>query len=144
MNREVDRQAERQRGQDRHRHVVVLADEADEPVGEHDRDRERHHREHAVDGRAEENHHHQEDDDEGAHEALEHPADHFLLPNDVDVGEAGPLRLKSLGWWIRGEVLVHVRLDGEHVLVVTALELHPDRALAIVRAHEVPQVVGAM
>ena len=121
MNREVDGESERQRRQHSDWHVVVLADEPDQPVGEDDGDRERNHRQHAVNRRAEQDHHHEEHDDERAHQALEHPADHLVLPNSIEIGETGPFGAETFGGWVRCKEHVEVGLHRHHVLVVATL-----------------------
>ncbi len=138
---EVDRQPQRQRRENGHRHVVVLAGQPDQPVDQADRQRQRDHAQQAPEDRVEEHDHQDEDDQEAAQERLEHADHHLLLPHDVDVGQAEPLVGERHGRRVLRHEGVHLPHDGLHVPVVAALELQPEVGVLEVGRDEVPELV---
>ena len=141
MNGKIHRQPQGEGGEHRNRHVIVLAYQADDSVDQGDGDRKRHHGDYPPEGRAEQKSHHEKDDHKTAHKGLEHAGDHLVLPDHVQVGEAGPL----VDQWPRrrlvNEKAVNFMDDLFHVLVVAAFELYPDIGLLVVRSNKMEKIV---
>ena len=70
---------------------------------------------------------HQHDHDEQRREErLEHPRDHLVLPDQVEVGLAGPFGLDAVGQGVGGELVLGGVDHGPHGLVVAVAELESE------------------
>ena len=141
MNGIINRQAKTHGAENRHRHIVILANQTDHTVNHAHGQRQRNHRQQAEQQRTEQHCHHNQHDHKGTHKRAQHAHHHFVLPDHIDKREPEPFGLDAVRRRIGGQILIQRGHHCFHILIITTGELQPEIGVAVIRRDKMPKIM---